>query len=93
MTLTKADLVQKIYQEHDLTKAQAIDAVEKFLSISKECLEKGEDLLVSGFGKFNVRQKKARRGRNPQNGSELILDARKVVTFKPSGILRDQINK
>lgn len=92
MTLTKADLVQIVYQAHDLTKVQAVDAVEKFLALSKNCLENGEDLLVSGFGKFNVKKKKSRRGRNPQTGDELILEARKVVTFKPSGILRDKIN-
>ncbi len=92
MTLTKADLVQKVYQEHNLTKAQASEAVETFLKIAKNCLENGEDLLVSGFGKFNVKEKKARRGRNPQTGEELILSARKVVTFKPSGILRERIN-
>jgi len=93
MTLTKADLVQKVYQLHELTKIQATDAVETFLNISKECLERGDDLLVSGFGKFNVKDKTARRGRNPQTGDELILDSRKVVTFKPSGILRERINK
>jgi len=92
MTLTKADLVQKVYQNHNLTKAQAAEAVEVFLRISKNCLERGEDLLVSGFGKFNVKEKNSRRGRNPQTGQELILSARKVVTFKPSGILRSQIN-
>lgn len=92
MTLTKADLVQKVYQNHNLTKAQAAETVEAFLKITKGCLENGEDLLISGFGKFNVKDKKARRGRNPQTGDELILDARKVVTFKPSGLLRDRIN-
>jgi len=92
MTLTKADLVHKVYEAHDLTKVQATDAVEIFLSISKRCLEKGDDLLLSGFGKFNVKEKKARRGRNPQTGDALMLDARTVVTFKPSGILRDRIN-
>ncbi len=93
MTLTKADLVQRVYKTHpDLTKAQAIDSVEAFLSIAKESLISGEDLLLSGFGKFNVKDKKARRGRNPQTGDELILEARRVVTFKPSGILRDKIN-
>ena len=92
MTLTKADLVQKVYQVHGLTKTEAVEAVESFLAISKGCLARGEDLLISGFGKFNVKQKKARRGRNPQTGDELILDARKVVTFKPSGILRDKVN-
>jgi len=91
MTLTKADLVQKIYQTHNLTKAQATSIVETFLKISKDCLANGEDLLISGFGKFNIK-KNARRGRNPQTGKELILSARKVVTFKPSGILRDRVN-
>lgn len=92
MTLTKADLIQKVYQSHDLTKSQATDAVKAFLKVTKGCLENGEDLLISGFGKFNVKDKRARRGRNPQTGDELILSARKVITFKPSGILRNRIN-
>ncbi len=92
MTLTKADLVQRVYETHDLTKTEAAEAVESFLRISKNCLVNGEDLLISGFGKFNVKEKAARRGRNPQTGDELILAARKVVTFKPSGILRKRIN-
>jgi integration host factor subunit alpha len=93
MTLTKADLVQQVYQQNKgLTRAQATEAVEVLLSISKETLINGSDLLLSGFGKFNVRDKNLRRGRNPQTGGELILDARRVVTFKPSGILRNKIN-
>jgi integration host factor subunit alpha len=93
MTLTKADLVQQVYKNHDnLTKAQATDSVEAFLRLSKNSLINGSDLLLSGFGKFNVKDKNARRGRNPQTGDELTLDARRVVTFKPSGILRDKIN-
>jgi integration host factor subunit alpha len=93
MTLTKADLVQQVYKSHgSLTKAQATDSVEAFLRISKTSLIAGTDLLLSGFGKFNVKDKKSRRGRNPQTGDELTLDARRVVTFKPSGILRDKIN-
>ena len=93
MTLTKADLVQKVYKNHDnLTKAQATQAVEALLSTMKNCLSKGEDLLISGFGKFNVKDKNARRGRNPQTGAELILEPRRVITFKPSGILRTKIN-
>jgi len=92
MTLTKAELVQQVYKVHDtLTKAQATESVESFLRLSKNSLINGEDLLLSGFGKFNVKDKKARRGRNPQTGEELILSARRVVTFKPSGILRDKI--
>ena len=93
MTLTKAELVQQVYKNHDsLTKAQATESVESFLRLSKDSLINGEDLLLSGFGKFNVKDKKARRGRNPQTGAELTLEARRVVTFKPSGILRDKIN-
>jgi len=93
MTLTKADLVQKVYKDHDnLTKAQATQAVEALLSTMKNCLTSGEELLISGFGKFNVKDKNARRGRNPQTGEELILDPRRVITFKPSGILRAKIN-
>jgi integration host factor subunit alpha len=93
MTLTKADLVQQVYKQHEgLTKAQATDSVEAFLSISKNALIKGSDLLLSGFGKFNVKDKSSRRGRNPQTGAELTLEARRVVTFKPYGILRDKIN-
>ena len=93
MTLTKADLIQQVYKNHPaLTKAQATDSVETFLALSKGSLISGEDLLLSGFGKFNVKDKKARRGRNPQTGDELTLDARRVVTFKPSGILRTKIN-
>ncbi len=94
MTLTKADLVQQIYKTHDnMTKAQATEAVEALLRIMKDCLAQDNDLLISGFGKFNVKDKKARRGRNPQTGEELILPPRRVVTFKPSGILRALINK
>ena len=93
MTLTKANLIQQVYKNHpDLTKAQATKSVETFLSLAKASLISGEDLLLSGFGKFNVKDKRARRGRNPQTGDELILDARRVVTFKPSGLLRAKIN-
>jgi integration host factor subunit alpha len=93
MTLTKADLVQQIYKKHDnLTRAQATESVKSFLRLSKDALINGSDLLLSGFGKFNVRDKNPRRGRNPQTGEDLSLDARRVVTFKPSGILRDKVN-
>jgi integration host factor subunit alpha len=93
MTLTKAELIQQVYDQNEgLTKIQATDSVEAFLRISKNCLIGSSDLLLSGFGKFNVRDKKARKGRNPQTGEDLILDARRVVTFNPSGILRDKVN-
>jgi len=91
MTLTKSDLVQQVYSSHSsLTKAEATESVEAFLRISKSSLIEGADLLLSGFGKFNVKNKKSRKGRNPQTGEELTLDARRVVTFKPSGILREK---
>ena len=63
------------------------------MRLSKGSLIKGSDLLLSGFGKFNVRDKNPRRGRNPQTGEDLTLDARRVVTFKPSGILRNRVNE
>ena len=92
MTLTKADLVDQIYTTHDITRQEARDIVETFLTLSKNCLIGGEDLLISGFGKFHVKDKKARRGRNPQTGEDMMLDARRVITFKPSGMLRDRVN-
>ena len=93
MTLTKAGLVQQVYKNHNnLTKSQATDSVEAFLRLSKYSLINGSDLLLSGFGKFSLRDKRPRRGRNPQTGDDLILEARRVVTFKLSGILRDKIN-
>lgn len=92
MTLTKADLVQEVYKRHDLSKTQATEVVEAFLGIAKQSLQQGEDLLLSGFGKFNVKHKNSRRGRNPQTGAELMLAPRRVITFKPSGILRQRVN-
>ncbi len=87
------DIAQKVYEHHEcMTKKQAVEAVEAFLRLSKNSLISGSDLLLSGFGKFNVRDKRARRGRNPQTGDELTLDSRRVVTFKPSGILRNLVN-
>jgi integration host factor subunit alpha len=94
MTLTKADVVQQVYKKHQqLSKNEAAEAVEAFLKLSKDTLIGGSDLLLSGFGKFNVRDKNPRRGRNPKTGDELELDARRVVTFHPSGILRNKVNE
>ena len=94
MTITKAELAQQIYNNHEkLTKIQATEAVEAFLRISKDSLIGGSDLLLSGFGKFNVREKRARRGRNPQTGEDITLESRRVVTFTPSGILRTKVNE
>ncbi len=68
------------------------EVVEAFLEIVINCLTNGENLLFSGFGKIFFHKKSARRGRNPQTGEDMILDARRVVTFKPSGKLRDRVN-
>ncbi|MEA3416352.1 MAG: integration host factor subunit alpha [Thermodesulfobacteriota bacterium] len=91
MALTKNDIVEKVYGL-GFTKKEAVDIIESLLEIMKSTLEKGEDVLVSGFGKFCVNNKTQRRGRNPATGEDLILRARRVVTFKCSGKLRDKIN-
>jgi integration host factor subunit alpha len=93
MTLTKAQIVESIQNHLGLPKNRSAQIVESLLEIIKKTLENGEDVLVSGFGKFCVKEKKERRGRNPANGRDLMLAPRKVVTFKCSGVLRDKINK
>ena len=93
MTITKVDIINQVHATNPkMNKAQAREAVEAILSIIKSSLEDGDDVLLSGFGKFNVKDKNARRGRNPQTGAPVILEARKVVTFKPSGLLREKVN-
>ncbi|HHC24197.1 MAG TPA: integration host factor subunit alpha [Desulfobacterales bacterium] len=91
MALTKNDIVTKVH-EMGFTKKKSTDVIESLLEIIKSELEDGEDVLISGFGKFCVKEKKKRRGRNPATGEELILRKRKVVTFKCSGKLRQKIN-
>jgi len=93
MKVTKADIINKVYATNpNLTKVKASDSVETVLQLIKNSLEKGNDVLLSGFGKFYVKDKSARRGRNPITGDVLMLDARRVVTFKPSGKLREKVN-
>lgn len=93
MTLTKAHLIDRVQAANpNLSKTRARETVEAVLHILKNSLENGNDVLLSGFGKFNVRDKSARRGRNPQTGEPVRLAARKVVTFKPSKNLRDRVN-
>jgi integration host factor subunit alpha len=93
MTLTKADIISTISEQNGFPKKKSTDMVETLLEIIKSKLESGEDVLVSGFGKFCVKNKKQRRGRNPATGDDLMLKPRRVVTFKCSGKLRDKINK
>jgi integration host factor subunit alpha len=91
MALTKNDIVTRVH-ELGFTKKKSVEIIESLLEIIKGTLEKSEDVLISGFGKFCVKEKKQRRGRNPATGADLILQERKVVTFKCSGKLRDKIN-
>lgn len=92
MTLTKTNITETIEQELNLSRSDAYNIVEEFLEIIKETIENGEDLMISGFGKFCVNEKKARKGRNPATNEEMILPPRRVVTFKCSGKLRDLVN-
>jgi len=92
MALTKEKLINRLQVQAGLTKQESRAVVERVLGIIKDTLSSGDDLLISGFGKFSVRQKNARRGRNPQTKENLILRARKVVVFKTSGVLRHRIN-
>jgi integration host factor subunit alpha len=91
MAVTKDDIVARIH-EVGFTKKQSVDLVEMLIEIIKGNLEKSEDVLVSGFGKFCVKQKNQRRGRNPATGEDLMLRQRRVITFKCSGKLRNRIN-
>jgi integration host factor subunit alpha len=92
MDLTKSDLVDMIYTELDIPKKECINLVDSFFDIIKDELVKGNDFMISGFGKWSVKQKSPRLGRNPQTGEKIIIDARKVVTFKPSPLLRATTN-
>jgi len=92
MTLTKAQLMDSIYRQVDLSKTRSAQVVESLLEIIKKALKNGEDVLISGFGKFCVKDKRKRRGRNPQSGEDLMLAERRVVRFKCSGRLKDKVN-
>ena len=92
-TMTKADLIENVRVESVLSKKEAVEIVESVLAILKETLSSGEAVKVSGFGKFYVTQKRNRNGRNPQTGESLTINARKVLTFKPSTLLKQKINK
>ena len=92
MALTKAQIVESISEQLGFTKKQSVETVETLLEIMKRTLESGEDVLISGFGKFCVKNKRERRGRNPATGDDLMLRPRRVVTFKCSGKLRKKID-
>jgi integration host factor subunit alpha len=92
MALTKIEMINSISDQIGYTKNQASELVEILLELMKSSLESGDDVLISGFGKFQVKEKKERKGRNPATGNDMMLKPRKVVTFRCSGNLRKRIN-
>ena len=92
MTLTKAQIIDAIPEKLGISRKKSVEVVETLLEIIKRQMENGEDVLISGFGKFCIKDKKARRGRNPATGSDMMLDKRRVVVFRCSKLLRDKIN-
>jgi integration host factor subunit alpha len=90
--MTKADIVEQIYEQVGFSKKESAELVEKVFETIKDTLSRGEKVKISGFGNFVVRPKNARKGRNPQTGQEILLDARRVLTFKPSLVLKNMLN-
>jgi integration host factor subunit alpha len=93
MSLTKKHLAKSVKENAELPKNFSNDVVRSVFEIIKQTLENGEDVLISGFGKFCVKNKDERRGRNPKTGESLMLGSRRVVTFKSSTVLRDRVNE
>jgi integration host factor subunit alpha len=90
--MTKIDIIQGVYEKLGFSKKDAAKIVESVFEIMKDSLANGEKIKISGFGNFSVKEKKSRRGRNPQTGSEIEISARKVLTFKSSQVLRKALN-
>jgi len=93
MALTKDHLINTIHNHLDIQKSKSTDLIESILETIKATLASGEDVMITGFGKFYVKEKRERRGRNPATGEDLMLRSRRVVRFKCSSILRDKINR
>ena len=92
MTLTKDSIIDSLYKNTDLMKSEATQTFQSLIEIMKQTLSSGEDVLISGFGKFCVKKKNERKGRNPATADDMILEARRVVTFKWSGKLKEKLN-
>lgn len=90
--MTKADIIENIYEKLGLSKKESAELVEMVFDIMKDTLENGEKIKIAGFGNFVVKEKANRRGRNPQTGEEIVITARKILTFKPSQVLKASIN-
>ena len=91
--MTKAELVERVYEKAGIAKKDSAELVETVFDIMKSTLESGETLKISGFGSFIVKQKADRKGSNPQTGEEITIEARRVLSFKPGSVLRQSINK
>jgi integration host factor subunit alpha len=91
--MTKAEIVEQIYEQVGFSKKESAELVEKVFETIKETLARGEKVKISGFGNFVVRAKNSRKGRNPQTGEEILLEARRVLTFKPSLVLKNILNE
>lgn len=91
--MTKADIIEQIYEKVGFSKKESAEIVELVFDTMKETLEKGDKIKISGFGNFVVRSKRPRIGRNPQTGEEIEISARKVLTFRPSQVLKAALNK
>ncbi|MDA9793303.1 integration host factor subunit alpha [Bacteriovoracaceae bacterium] len=91
MSMTKADIVERIYKEASFSKKEAAELVDMVFKVIKDTLAKGEKVKISGFGNFSIRDKSTRVGRNPQTGQAMEISARRVLTFKPSQILKEDI--
>ena len=91
MSLTKADIVERVYKEAGFSKKEAADLVDLVFKVIKETLARGEKVKISGFGNFSIRDKATRIGRNPQTGEAMEISARRVLTFKPSQVLKEDI--
>ena len=91
-SLTKANIIDAVAERNGYTRKKSIEIVEILLELIKQSLESGKDVLISGFGKFCVKNKKKQKGRNPATGKDLIIAPRKVVTFKWSGKLKEKLN-
>jgi integration host factor subunit alpha len=91
--MTKADIVANVYEKVGFSKKEAVRVVEALFNIVKDALERGEKVKISGFGNFVVRNKRARRGRNPQTGDDIEISPRKILSFRPSQVLKNELNR
>jgi integration host factor subunit alpha len=92
VTMTKNDIIDRVYDKIGFSKKEASDVVESIFELMKSRLERGEKVKISGFGNFVVNEKRPRRGRNPQTGEEIVISGRRVLTFKSSQVLKKSMN-